>query len=76
MTFCHRRHLSHGKTLLMDLLVQQTHAKAWKLDKEYRYTDTLIDEQVGREIHWRLDCGNCHAVITDGRFMIMRRNAA
>lgn len=39
-------HLHHGKTLLMDLLVQLTHKKEWNPEKEYRYTDTRKDEQV------------------------------
>jgi translation elongation factor EF-G len=39
-------HLHHGKTSLMDLLVQLTHKKQWDPEKEYRYTDTRNDEQV------------------------------
>ena len=27
-------HLHHGKTTLLDLLVQQTHELDWKIDKE------------------------------------------
>jgi len=38
-------HLHHGKTTLMDMLVQQTHTKEFALDKEIRYTDTRLDEQ-------------------------------
>lgn len=38
-------HLHHGKTGFMDLFVQQTHLKDWKLDKEYHYTDTRKDEK-------------------------------
>jgi len=38
-------HLHHGKTLFMDMLVQQTHEIDWPLAKEVRYTDTRIDEQ-------------------------------
>jgi U5 small nuclear ribonucleoprotein component len=37
--------LHHGKTLLMDLLVMDTHDKDWKINKEYRYTDSRQDEQ-------------------------------
>lgn len=33
--------LHHGKTLLMDMLVQQTHLKTWDLGEEYRYTGEL-----------------------------------
>eukprot|EP01100_Stratorugosa_tubuloviscum_P009783 TRINITY_DN4118_c0_g1_i2.p1 TRINITY_DN4118_c0_g1~~TRINITY_DN4118_c0_g1_i2.p1 ORF type:complete len:981 (-),score=453.57 TRINITY_DN4118_c0_g1_i2:109-3051(-) len=38
-------HLHHGKTSLMDLLVQQTHDKNWSLRKEQKYTDVRPDEQ-------------------------------
>jgi U5 small nuclear ribonucleoprotein component len=38
-------HLHSGKTTLMDTFVQQTHLKQWSLSKDYRYTDTRIDEQ-------------------------------
>jgi len=38
-------HLHHGKTSLMDMLVQQTHPKMWSLEKEVRYTDNRLDEQ-------------------------------
>ena len=40
-------HLHPGKTLLMDLLIQQTHVRKpdWNLDKNYRWLDTRIDEQ-------------------------------
>lgn len=37
--------LHHGKTSLMDMLVQDTHIKDWALDKEVRYTDNRADEQ-------------------------------
>ncbi|TMW62582.1 hypothetical protein Poli38472_005200 [Pythium oligandrum] len=37
--------LHHGKTLLMDLLVQQTHVDKWDPTKEKRFTDTRKDEQ-------------------------------
>eukprot|EP00918_Siedleckia_nematoides_P106993 GHVU01233317.1.p2 GENE.GHVU01233317.1~~GHVU01233317.1.p2 ORF type:complete len:118 (+),score=11.27 GHVU01233317.1:404-757(+) len=42
---CLAGHLHHGKTLLMDMLVAETHNKNWNLTKEYRYTDTRVDEQ-------------------------------
>jgi hypothetical protein len=29
-------HLHHGKTAFMDMLVRQTHEKAWPLDREVR----------------------------------------
>lgn len=38
-------HLHHGKSSLMDLFIQQTHYKDWRLDKQYKYTDTRKDEQ-------------------------------
>jgi U5 small nuclear ribonucleoprotein component len=38
-------HLHHGKTALMDLIVQLTHRRAWDPEREYRYTDTRKDEQ-------------------------------
>jgi U5 small nuclear ribonucleoprotein component len=38
-------HLHHGKTTFMDTLVQQTHLKKWRLDKDIRYTDYRVDEQ-------------------------------
>lgn len=38
-------HLHHGKTAFVDTLVQQTHLKKWRLDKEVRYTDYRVDEQ-------------------------------
>lgn len=37
-------HLHHGKTLLMDILVQATHLKHWSPEKEHKYTDTRKDE--------------------------------
>jgi len=37
--------LHHGKTSLLDLLIQQTHEKPWDPTKEHRYTDTRKDEQ-------------------------------
>jgi hypothetical protein len=44
-------HLHHGKTLLMDMLVEQTHDVQHEYrsnEKELRYTDTRLDEQVTR----------------------------
>lgn len=38
-------HLHHGKTTLMDMLIEQTHPKLWSLQKEMRYCDTRFDEQ-------------------------------
>jgi U5 small nuclear ribonucleoprotein component len=45
--------LHHGKTTLMDMLVEQTHDMdalgiTPKGNKPIRFTDTRIDEQVGR----------------------------
>ncbi|DAZ95749.1 TPA: hypothetical protein N0F65_006397, partial [Lagenidium giganteum] len=40
--------LHHGKTLFMDLLVQETHLTKWNPEKERRYTDTRKDEQERR----------------------------
>eukprot|EP00727_Mastigamoeba_balamuthi_P012973 m51a1_g8299 putative 116 kda u5 small nuclear ribonucleoprotein component-like (1011) ;mRNA; r:34797-38622 len=37
--------LHHGKTSLVDMFVQQTHAKNWNVAKNARYTDTRKDEQ-------------------------------
>lgn len=37
--------LGHGKTLLLDLLIQQTHIRKWDLDKNYRWMDSRMDEQ-------------------------------
>ncbi|CEM07887.1 unnamed protein product [Vitrella brassicaformis CCMP3155] len=42
---CLLGHLHHGKTHFMDMLVQETHEKDWRLGKSYRYTDTRVDEQ-------------------------------
>jgi|JI61114C2RNA_FD_contig_41_1380384_length_2906_multi_4_in_0_out_0_5 U5 small nuclear ribonucleoprotein component len=42
---CIAGHLHHGKTLLMDMLVQQTHVKNWNLERNYRWLDTRVDEQ-------------------------------
>jgi len=38
-------HLHHGKTLLMDHLVQCTQERPWDPEHEMRYTDTRKDEQ-------------------------------
>lgn len=44
--------LHHGKTTLMDMLVEQTHDVASlgirTKGKPLRFTDTRLDEQVGR----------------------------
>eukprot|EP00933_Yihiella_yeosuensis_P039215 TRINITY_DN3315_c0_g2_i1.p1 TRINITY_DN3315_c0_g2~~TRINITY_DN3315_c0_g2_i1.p1 ORF type:complete len:983 (-),score=238.98 TRINITY_DN3315_c0_g2_i1:118-3066(-) len=37
--------MHHGKTLFMDILVQNTHEKDWKINKDVRYTDSRQDEQ-------------------------------
>lgn len=37
--------LHHGKTLLLDLLIQQTQDVDWDPAKEMRYCDTRKDEQ-------------------------------
>jgi len=42
---CLAGHLHSGKTLLMDILISQTHEKEWKLHKETKYCDTRKDEQ-------------------------------
>lgn len=44
-------HLQHGKTIFMDMLVEQTHHMSTfdaNSDKHMRYTDTRIDEQERR----------------------------
>jgi hypothetical protein len=62
-------HLHHGKTLLMDLLVQLTHKKDWNPEKEYRYTDTRKDEQVwdllwsSQLIYMHVQIAVVHAVV-------------
>jgi U5 small nuclear ribonucleoprotein component len=38
-------HLHHGKTLFVDMLIEQTHDEAWDPAKERRYCDTRHDEQ-------------------------------
>lgn len=62
-------HLSHGKTLLCDMLVQQTHksperTKQWNLNKEYKWTDNRKDE-VSREIS--LKCSPLTLLMQDSR---------
>lgn len=42
---CLAGHIHHGKTMLMDILIQQTHIKDWNLERNYRWLDTRIDEQ-------------------------------
>lgn len=42
---CVAGHLHHGKTLLMDILIQQTHLHDWNLERNYRWLDTRVDEQ-------------------------------
>lgn len=42
---CVAGHLAHGKTLLLDMLIQQTHLRKWNLDRNYRWMDTRVDEQ-------------------------------
>lgn len=42
-------HLHHGKTLMMDMFVEQTHEVLHEdrsNEKQMRYTDTRLDEQV------------------------------
>ena len=38
-------HLHHGKSLVMDMLVQQAFIKNWNLERNYRWRDTRVDEQ-------------------------------
>lgn len=38
-------HLHHGKTSVMDLLIEQTHEISWDPSKQIRYTDSRKDEQ-------------------------------
>lgn len=38
-------HLHHGKTSLLDLLIESTHEKLWAPSKSVRYTDARNDEQ-------------------------------
>lgn len=54
----------HGKTLFMDMLVQETHQKDWKLNKEYRYTDSRLDEQ---DRHVTIKASPMSLVLPDSR---------
>jgi U5 small nuclear ribonucleoprotein component len=40
-------HLHHGKTLLIDMLIQEAHVRknGWNLERNYRWLDTRKDEQ-------------------------------
>ena len=38
-------HIHGGKTTLMDTFIHQTHIRPWVLKKDFRYTDTRVDEQ-------------------------------
>eukprot|EP00941_MAST-03F_sp_MAST-3F-sp1_P005252 g5252.t1 len=38
-------HLHHGKTSLIDQLIEQTHVQPWSLHSERKYTDSLKSEQ-------------------------------
>jgi U5 small nuclear ribonucleoprotein component len=40
---CVAGHLHHGKSLLMDMLVQQAFVKDWNPERNYRWTDTRVD---------------------------------
>jgi U5 small nuclear ribonucleoprotein component len=44
---CVAGHLHHGKSLLLDLLIQEAHVRKpnWNLEKNYRWLDTRLDEQ-------------------------------
>lgn len=42
---CFAGHLSHGKTLFLDMLVQSTHDRNWNTEKNYRWLDSRVDEQ-------------------------------
>ncbi len=42
---CFAGHLSHGKTLITDMLIQETHFKNWDWEKNYRWLDSRVDEQ-------------------------------
>ena len=65
-------HLHHGKTLLCDMVVQQTHIppkqpgkpREWDLNKEYKWTDNRRDE-VDREIS--LKCSPLTVLLPDSR---------
>lgn len=38
-------HLGHGKTLMIDMLIQETHLRNWNLEKNNRWMDSRVDEQ-------------------------------
>lgn len=38
-------HLHHGKTSLLDMLIERTHVESWRPDAQRRYTDARGDEQ-------------------------------
>ena len=40
-------HLHHGKSLLMDMLIQESQIRkhGWNLEKNYKWLDTRVDEQ-------------------------------
>ena len=42
---CIAGHLHHGKTLMMDLLIQQAHNRktGWDKERNYRWLDTRVD---------------------------------
>eukprot|EP00940_MAST-03C_sp_MAST-3C-sp2_P001015 g1015.t1 len=42
---CIAGHYHHGKTSLVDVLVEQTQSEDWSLDKEVKFSDTRNDEQ-------------------------------
>mgnify|MGYP001264371607 CR=1 FL=1 len=42
---CVAGHYEHGKTSLLDILVESTHVNTWPLDANMRYADTRKDEQ-------------------------------
>jgi U5 small nuclear ribonucleoprotein component len=42
---CVAGHLHHGKTLIMDMLIQETYQRKWDLEKNYRWLDSRVDEQ-------------------------------
>lgn len=65
-------HLHHGKTLLCDMVIQQTHnppkqpgrPREWDLNREYKWTDNRRDE-VDREIS--LKCSPLTVLLPDSR---------
>ena len=62
-------HLHHGKTLLCDMIVQQTHKApgtdgGWNLNREYKWTDNRKDE-VNRAIS--LKCSPLTVIMQDSR---------